>query len=85
MHAVSKGKPLHLRTKLVAYPDVITNAIVSTAPMSPMAMMMASLARNPNNFRYATCTFNDTWTSVLGRVDFRQFVSVTKFLWVRFE
>ncbi|XP_052257656.1 basic salivary proline-rich protein 2-like [Dreissena polymorpha] len=39
-----------------------------------MAMMMATLARNPNNFRYASCTFNDTWTTVKGRVDFRQFL-----------
>lgn len=46
-----------------------------TAPLTPMSMMMASLARNPNNYRYATCVFNDTFSTVKGRADFRQFVS----------
>jgi hypothetical protein len=46
--------------------------------MSPMAMMMASLAQNPNNYRYATCNFNDTWSQVRGRMDLRQFVSIVK-------
>ena len=45
-------------------------------PLSPIAALMMSLARNPNNYRYATCTFNDTISSpVIGRIDFRQFVS----------
>ncbi|XP_045156937.2 uncharacterized PPE family protein PPE62-like [Mercenaria mercenaria] len=43
-------------------------------PLSPMAMMMASLAQNPNNYRYATCNFNDTWSQVRGRMDLRQFL-----------
>lgn len=43
-------------------------------PLSPVTMMMASLSQNPNNYRHATCTFNDTWSTVKGRADFRQFV-----------
>ncbi|KAL3867865.1 hypothetical protein ACJMK2_040711 [Sinanodonta woodiana] len=42
--------------------------------VSPMANMFMTMATNPNNYRYATCAFNDTWSPVRGRVEFRQFI-----------
>ncbi|KAK3592162.1 hypothetical protein CHS0354_019453 [Potamilus streckersoni] len=42
--------------------------------VSPMANMFMTMATNPNNYRYATCVFNDTWSPVRGRVEFRQFI-----------
>ena len=54
----------------------VLNRFYFSVPMSPIAALMMSLARNPNNYRYATCMFNDTMsTRVVGRIDFRQFVS----------